>query len=81
MWDAATGALSAELTGHTDIVHAVAFSPDGATLASAGAGHDVRLWRRDDLTPPCPRRPSSDRRPRQLHLVIHDVSPFPRHLL
>jgi WD40 repeat protein len=44
--DALTGGAVAVLDGHTDRVHAVAWSPDGKTLASAG-GKDrtVRLWR------------------------------------
>jgi WD40 repeat protein len=33
-----------ELNGHTDYVHAVAFSPDGTRLASGSGDHTVRIW-------------------------------------
>ena len=34
----------AQLAGHTNWVRSVAFSPDGATLASGSGDNSVRLW-------------------------------------
>ncbi len=44
LWDVARRTGIATLTGHTDTVQSVAFSPDGTTLA--GGSHDgtIRLW-------------------------------------
>lgn len=36
--------LLATIAGHTDIVHTIAFSPDSATLATAGYDRVVQLW-------------------------------------
>jgi len=36
--------VRSELSGHSDVVHALAFSPDGAFLASGGKEGSLRLW-------------------------------------
>jgi WD40 repeat protein len=46
--------LGQPLTGHTDSVYAVAFSPDGHTLASGSADQTVRLWDVTDSAHPMP---------------------------
>ncbi len=44
LWDAAAGNLLTTLTGHTDIILELAFSPDQHTIASAGLDNQLYLW-------------------------------------
>lgn len=44
LWDVKEGKERATLTGHTDWISALAFCPDGRTLATGSLDRTVRLW-------------------------------------
>ena len=44
LWNASDGTPLRTLTGHTDIVYSIAFSPDGNILASGSRDNTIRLW-------------------------------------
>src|SRR5262249_50807181 len=65
VWELATGTLRQRLTGHETQVSCLAFSPDGATLATGGQDTAVLLWdltgrlgREKPKAPPAPAEPA-----------------------
>ena len=44
LWDAETGEVQHTLTGHSDDITKILFSPDGQTLVSASWDSTIRLW-------------------------------------
>jgi len=44
LWDASSGDLLSEIVGHQSNISCVAFSPDGAWLATGGADNAIKLW-------------------------------------
>jgi WD40 repeat protein/beta-lactamase regulating signal transducer with metallopeptidase domain len=44
IWDVATRSRAASLSGHNRAIIALAFAPDGATLATSGLDRAVRIW-------------------------------------
>ena len=56
--DFASGQVRGLLLGHTDNVLALAFSPSGRWLASAGKDHTVRIWDFSDARDRLPSQPA-----------------------
>ena len=48
LWNSQDGRLIRTLTGHTDRVYSVAFSPDGQTIASGSRDNTIKLWNSQD---------------------------------
>ena len=44
LWDVATGEQKHTLTGHTDSILSISFSPDGSMLASSANEKTIRMW-------------------------------------
>jgi len=44
LWDVTSGVLLTTLTGHSDVITQVAFSPDQKTIATTGIDNQLYLW-------------------------------------
>ena len=47
MWDAASGRKLVTFTGHSNIVHSVAFSPDGQRIVTGSYDQTAKVWEAD----------------------------------
>ncbi|MFI9248144.1 NB-ARC domain-containing protein [Streptomyces sp. NPDC053086] len=65
IWDAASGACTANLRGHTADVLSLAISPDGAWLATVSKDTTVRVWDTKCQTP----LPDANNRAQELYSV------------
>ena len=52
IWDIATAKVERTLEGHTDMILALAASPDGKQIASAGKDRVIKLWNVDSTDAP-----------------------------
>lgn len=44
IWNTESGAVVKKLTGHSDEIHSITFSPDGSRLVSAAFDNNIRIW-------------------------------------
>ncbi len=51
LWDAVSGGIVRNFSGHSRPVNGLAFSPDGSMLASASSDNTVIVWKANDGTP------------------------------
>ncbi|BBM88046.1 protein kinase domain-containing protein [Candidatus Uabimicrobium amorphum] len=71
LWDIATGAPVEILTGHTDFVTDIAYSPDGKKLLSGSKDKTLRLWT-------IPAQPQITLRRGYKNQKIHDIAYHPQ---
>src|SRR5207248_11411658 len=69
LWDVAARKNRGTIQAHAGAVGAIAFAPDGKTLATAGRDGQVRLWKRTVAAYPEPAPGDDGPKPAELFLV------------